>query len=205
LPRRSCEHSERLAKAGRNYPNVLILKSLSRICANASAAQSLQMPPCCPPKRFVYVIRSEPTGRTYIGLTSNFERRLAELTAQTRDLDAKAKESSAKIGTLRTAIESQLRKIGVQALPSKLRRRTGQKPSLGDVYSGRVVRLTDFGAFVEVLPGMEGLLHVSEMANHKVMNVRDELNEGDEIDVLVIYADPKGGLRLSWKALISVE
>ena len=46
---------------------------------------------------------------------------------------------------------------------------------------GRVERITDFGAFIEVMPGVDGLLHVSEMANYRVANVRDELKEGEQI------------------------
>ena len=63
-------------------------------------------------------------------------------------------------------------------------------------------RITDFGAFVEIMAGTDGLLHVSEIANHRVKDVRDELKEGQEIMVKVINIDPTGKIRLSRKALL---
>ena len=75
-------------------------------------------------------------------------------------------------------------------------------PELDKVYMGRVERITDFGAFIEVMPGVDGLLHVSEMANYRVANVRDELKEGENIEVKVINIDPSGKVRLSRKVLL---
>ena len=66
-------------------------------------------------------------------------------------------------------------------------------------------RITDFGAFVEIMPGTDGLLHVSEIANHRVKDVRDELKEGEQILVKVINIDPTGKIRLSRKALLQEE
>ena len=54
-------------------------------------------------------------------------------------------------------------------------------PELNKTYLGKVQRITDFGAFVEIMPGTDGLLHVSEIANHRVKDVRDELKEGEQI------------------------
>src|SRR6185295_4879303 len=73
---------------------------------------------------------------------------------------------------------------------------------LNKTYLGKVVRIVDFGAFVEILPGTDGLLHVSEMANHRVKEVRDEVKEGDQILVKVVNIDPSGKIRLSRKALL---
>jgi polyribonucleotide nucleotidyltransferase len=73
---------------------------------------------------------------------------------------------------------------------------------LNKTYLGKVVRVVDFGAFVEILPGTDGLLHVSELAHHRVNNVRDEVKEGDQILVKVVNIDPSGKIRLSRKALI---
>ena len=70
---------------------------------------------------------------------------------------------------------------------------------------GKVQRITDFGAFVEIMPGTDGLLHVSEIANHRVKDVRDELKEGQQILVKVINIDPTGKIRLSRKALLQEE
>jgi polyribonucleotide nucleotidyltransferase len=70
---------------------------------------------------------------------------------------------------------------------------------------GKVQRITDFGAFVEIMPGTDGLLHVSEIANHRVKDVRDELKEGQQVLVKVINIDPTGKIRLSRKALLTEE
>ena len=75
-------------------------------------------------------------------------------------------------------------------------------PELNKTYLGKVQRITDFGAFVEILPGIDGLLHVSEIAHYRVREVRDELNEGDQVLVKVINVDPSGKVRLSRKALL---
>ena len=78
-------------------------------------------------------------------------------------------------------------------------------PELNKSYLGKVQRITDFGAFVEIMPGTDGLLHVSEIANHRVKDVRDELKEGEQILVKVINIDPTGKIRLSRKALLQSE
>ena len=65
-------------------------------------------------------------------------------------------------------------------------------PELNKTYLGKIQRITDFGAFVEIMPGTDGLLHVSEIANHRVKDVRDELKEGEQILVKVINIDPDG-------------
>ena len=75
-------------------------------------------------------------------------------------------------------------------------------PEVGTVYHGKVVSILDFGAFVEILPGKEGLLHVSEIAWEKTENVADVLKVGDEVDVKLLEIDEKSGkMRLSMRAL----
>jgi polyribonucleotide nucleotidyltransferase len=76
---------------------------------------------------------------------------------------------------------------------------------LNKTYMGKVQRITDFGAFVEIIPGTDGLLHVSEIARHRVQDVRDELQEGEQVLVKVISIDPSGKIRLSRKALLAEE
>ncbi|HYM22275.1 MAG TPA: polyribonucleotide nucleotidyltransferase [Vicinamibacterales bacterium] len=78
-------------------------------------------------------------------------------------------------------------------------------PELNKTYLGKVQRITDFGAFVEIMPGTDGLLHVSEIANHRVKDVRDELKEGEQLMVKVINIDPTGKIRLSRKALLQEQ
>jgi polyribonucleotide nucleotidyltransferase len=72
---------------------------------------------------------------------------------------------------------------------------------VGKVYDGTVLRLLDFGAIVQILPGRDGLLHISQIANERVNQVSDFLKEGQQIKVKVIEADEKGRVRLSMKAL----
>ncbi len=78
-------------------------------------------------------------------------------------------------------------------------------PELNKTYMGKVQRITDFGAFVEIMPGLDGLLHVSEIAHYRVKDVRDELKEGEQVMVKVINIDPSGKIRLSRKVLIQPE
>lgn len=77
------------------------------------------------------------------------------------------------------------------------------KPEVGEVYTGKVKNITSFGAFIEILPNKDGLLHISEIDHKRVNNVEDELKEGQEIEVKLIAVDPKTGkLKLSRKVLL---
>jgi polyribonucleotide nucleotidyltransferase len=69
----------------------------------------------------------------------------------------------------------------------------------GEIYMGKVKKITDFGAFVEILPGTDGLVHISQLDHSRVNNVRDILNEGDEVLVKVLDIDRNGKIRLSRK------
>ncbi len=73
---------------------------------------------------------------------------------------------------------------------------------IGEIYTGTVVRTTGFGAFVELLPGREGMVHISELADYRVPTVEDVVVVGDEITVMVTDIDPQGKIRLSRKALL---
>jgi polyribonucleotide nucleotidyltransferase len=79
-----------------------------------------------------------------------------------------------------------------------------EAPEVGKVYHGKVKKITDFGAFVEILPGREGLLHISEIEHHRIRKVSDHLNVGDELDVKLMNVDPMGKFDLSRKALLPV-
>src|SRR5690625_1906654 len=76
---------------------------------------------------------------------------------------------------------------------------------LGQVYEGPVLRVLDVGASVQVLPGRDGLLHISEIANYRINNINDVLKVGQNVRVKVIEADDKGRLRLSMKAIGGIE
>ncbi|MEM7401487.1 MAG: polyribonucleotide nucleotidyltransferase [Pseudomonadota bacterium] len=72
---------------------------------------------------------------------------------------------------------------------------------VGKIYEGKVVKIMDFGAFVSVLPGKDGLVHISQISHERVENVTDELTEGDIIKVKVLEIDKQGRIRLSMKAI----
>jgi polyribonucleotide nucleotidyltransferase len=77
-------------------------------------------------------------------------------------------------------------------------------PEVGKVYLGKVVRLAEFGAFVELFPGTDGLLHISEISDHRVKDVKDELREGDQVMVKVLALEGNR-IKLSRKALIKEQ
>ena len=74
---------------------------------------------------------------------------------------------------------------------------------VGEIYTGRVTRFLKFGAFVELLPGKEGLCHISQLAKHRVESVEDVVHIGDELQVKVIEIDDKGRINVSHKVLLS--
>jgi polyribonucleotide nucleotidyltransferase len=75
----------------------------------------------------------------------------------------------------------------------------------GRIYEGKVVKLMDFGAFVTILPGKDGLVHVSQISNERVEKVSDKLHEGDIVKVKVLEVDKQGRIRLSMKAVTEEE
>jgi polyribonucleotide nucleotidyltransferase len=76
---------------------------------------------------------------------------------------------------------------------------------IGAVYTGTVARIVDFGAFVNILPGKDGLVHISQIANERVENVSDHLKEGQEVQVKVLDVDQRGRIKLSIKELLEDE
>jgi polyribonucleotide nucleotidyltransferase len=80
--------------------------------------------------------------------------------------------------------------------------RLTESPEIGKIYSGVVRRVEGYGAFVEILPGTDGLVHISELAPYRVREVSDLVNEGDELEVKVINIDENNKVRLSRKAVI---
>ena len=76
---------------------------------------------------------------------------------------------------------------------------------VGKAYEGKVVKIMDFGAFVEVLPGKQGLVHISQICEERVENVRDHLSEGQEIKVKVVEIDRQGRVRLTMRGLVESE
>jgi len=80
-----------------------------------------------------------------------------------------------------------------------------EEAEVGKIYTGKVKKVVDFGAFVEILPGTEGLLHISQISHHRVNKVTDEINEGDEVLVKVIDIDKAGKIKLSRKEAMPKE
>lgn len=78
-------------------------------------------------------------------------------------------------------------------------------PEVGKIYQGKVKRIVEFGAFVEILPGTDGLLHISQIAEHRIQRVQDVLSEGDEVSVKVIEIDPSGKIRVSRKEVLRAQ
>ena len=76
---------------------------------------------------------------------------------------------------------------------------------VGQIYEGKVARLMDFGAFVTILPGKDGLVHISQICEERVENVADKLSEGDRVKVKVLEVDKQGRIRLSMKAITDEE
>jgi polyribonucleotide nucleotidyltransferase len=77
-----------------------------------------------------------------------------------------------------------------------------ESPKLGAIYTGKVARLTEFGAFVEIAPGTDGLVHVSQLADYQVRDPRDVVKEGDDVMVMITDIDSQGKIRLSRRAVL---
>ena len=78
-------------------------------------------------------------------------------------------------------------------------------PSIGDIYDSEVVKILDFGAFVKVAPGKEGLVHISEIALERVNKVEDHLKVGQKVKVKLVKIDDQGRAGYSIKALLKKE
>ena len=75
------------------------------------------------------------------------------------------------------------------------------EPEIGHIYTGKVVKVVDFGAFVNFMGSRDGLVHISELENRRVGKVTDVVNEGDEVKVKVLAVDDRGKVRLSMKVV----
>ena len=84
-------------------------------------------------------------------------------------------------------------------------RRIFRDVEVGTIYEGKVLKVTDFGAFVNILPGKDGLVHISQISEERVQNVADELSEGQTVKVKVLEVNKQGRIRLSIKAVAESE
>ncbi len=80
-----------------------------------------------------------------------------------------------------------------------------REPEVGEIYEGTVVKIMDFGAFVQIMPGTDGLVHISQLASQRVNKVSDIVKEGDLIKVKVLEINRDGKIRLSHKAVLEEE
>jgi polyribonucleotide nucleotidyltransferase len=80
-----------------------------------------------------------------------------------------------------------------------------REPEIGAIYEGTVVKITDFGAFVQIMPGTDGLVHISQLAKHRVTKVTDIVKEGQQLKVKVLEINRDGKIRLSHKAVLEEE
>ncbi len=90
---------------------------------------------------------------------------------------------------------------GTATVMERIRAMT-ESPKLGSIYTGKVVRLAEFGAFVEIAPGIDGLVHVSQLADYQVRDPRDVVKEGDDVMVMITDIDAQGKIRLSRRAVL---
>jgi polyribonucleotide nucleotidyltransferase len=128
--------------------------------------------------------------RDVIGKGGAVIRAITEETGTTIDIE---EDGTIKIGCV-NAEAGQEAKRRIEAISAEV--------EIGQVYEGKVIKLLDFGAVVSLLPGKDGLLHISQIAHQRVNAVSDFLSEGQTVKVKVIEADEKGRVRLSMKALI---
>jgi len=95
------------------------------------------------------------------------------------------------------AVEGVGAKIAIERIEA-----LGESPEIGRIYTGKVVRIENFGAFVEILPGTDGLVHISQLDSERVNSVEDIVGMGDEITVMITDIDPMGKIRLSRQAVL---
>jgi len=141
--------------------------------------------------RIFTILISPDRIRDLIGPGGKHIKGIVEQTGVTVDVDDAGKVSVA-------AIDEQAAAEAIQLIKGYT-----EEPEVGRVYLGQVVKVVDFGAFVRILPGAEGLLHISELADERVENVKDIVDEGDEVLVKVLNIDRGGKIRLSRKAALA--
>ena len=127
--------------------------------------------------------------RDVIGKGGATIRALTEETGATIDI---TDDGTVKIASVDSAAGEEARRR-VQQLTADV--------EVGTVYEGKVAKLMDFGAFVTILPGKDGLVHISQISHERVQNVSDQLREGDTVKVKVLEVDKQGRIRLSMKAV----
>jgi polyribonucleotide nucleotidyltransferase len=165
------------AKAGRLH----ILDEMNKVLGSARTKMSEYAPS-------IITIKIDPEKiRDVIGKGGAVIRQITEETGTTIDIE---NDGTVKIASVSGAAgrEAQAR---IELITADV--------EVGRIYEGRVARLMDFGAFVTILPGRDGLVHISQISNERVERVSDKLNEGDLVRVKVLEVDRQGRVRLSIK------
>ena len=165
------------AKAGRNF----ILGEMNKVISATSTEMSEYAP------RYLNIKIHPDKIRDVIGKGGAVIRGLTEETGATIEIDD---DGNVKISSSDLAAAEEAKKR-IEQITSDA--------EVGVVYSGTVKKIMDFGAFVEILPGKDGLVHISQICEERVENVSDKLSEGDTVKVKVLEIDRQGRIRLSMK------
>ncbi len=167
------------AKAGRLY----ILEEMNKVIAEPRVEMSEYAP------RYLKMKIHPDKIRDVIGKGGAVIRQLTEETGATIDIDD---DGNVKIASSDLAAAEEA-KTRIEQITSDA--------EVGGIYNGTVKKIMDFGAFVEILPGKDGLVHISQICEERVENVSDKLKEGDVVKVKVLEIDRQGRIRLSMKAI----
>lgn len=173
------EHALSQATEGRLH----ILDEMNKVLSNTREEMSEFAP------RYITLKIHPDKIRDVIGKGGTTIRSITEQTGASIDIEDD--------GTIKIASVDQI--AGEQAL--KLIEQITADVEVGTIYEGKVAKLMDFGAFVTILPGKDGLVHISQISDERVENVSDKLSEGDVVKVKVLEIDKQGRIRLSMKAV----
>ena len=165
-----------------------------KILDSMNATIAAPRPELSPTAPRIVSIKVDPEKiRTIIGPGGKMIRQIVEQTGATIDVEDD--------GTVRIGSPNESSRQAAQKWIEDLTR----EAEIGKIYTGKVTRLMNFGAFVEILPGKDGLVHISELADHRVESVEDEVKIGDELMVQVSEIDRMGRINLSRRAVLAGE
>jgi polyribonucleotide nucleotidyltransferase len=171
------------AKGGRNF----ILGEMNKVLSETNTVMSEYAP------RYLNIKIHPDKIRDVIGKGGATIRSITEETGATIEIDDD--------GTIRIAAsDGDVTQAAIKRIEEITR-----EVEAGQVFVGTVARLADFGAFVTIAPGKDGLVHISQIANERVNKVTDHLKEGQKVDVKVLEVDRQGRIRLSMKAMLEAE
>jgi polyribonucleotide nucleotidyltransferase len=160
-----------------------ILNEMNKVLAQPRAELSKHAP------TFVTIKINPDKIRDVIGKGGVMIRSICEETGATIDIDD---DGTVRIyGETRESADAAIKRVEAVTAEAEI----------GAIYEGKVVRIVDFGAFVQIMPGVDGLLHISQIAEERVNAVTDYLSEGQMVKVKVLDVDNRGRIKLSMKEL----